>query len=422
MILWGAPQDVPGKLVRSMLQQAPLHERYLAMSPQRLQDAIARRKEELGGDLCILGHHYQSDAIVSLADHVGDSLRLSQLAASQKEARYIVFCGVHFMAESAEVLSGPNQAVCLPHLFAGCNMADMADATDVEAALEELRDRCGQSVVPVTYVNSTAAVKAVTARAGGACCTSSNARDLFEWALRPIAEGGAGANKVLAIPDQHLGRNTAVAMGYTPRDCAVYDPNLPRGGLADDDLKRATFLLWRGHCYVHQVFKPQHVRNVRSRHPGIFVIVHPECPYEVVKLADAAGSTEQIIRAVSSGDPRGQWAIGTESNLVNRLAKRHGDRFIRILSDVPSFCAMMGRVDLPHLLWVLDNLTEGRVVNRIEVAPELAADARKALERMIAIRPVTGIAPSGDPRAHETPAAPPDGPPSQEVAASKPPP
>jgi quinolinate synthase len=376
-----------------MPQQAPLHEKYLAMSPAELQDRIARRKEELGRSLCILGHHYQSDEIVELADFVGDSLKLSQQAASQKEAQYIVFCGVHFMAESAAVLSAPHQAVCLPNLFAGCNMADMADATDVQAALEELRDRCGQPIVPVTYVNSTAAVKAVTARAGGACCTSSNARNVFEWALRPHSQGGAGAKKVFAIPDQHLGRNTAVAMGYSARDCVVCDPRLRSGGIADDDLKRATFILWKGHCYVHQVFKPDHVRNVRMTQPGIFVIVHPECPYEVVSLSDASGSTEQIVRAVGAGNPGGKWAIGTESNLVNRLARRHGDRLVRILSNVPSFCAMMGRIDLRHLLWVLDNLAEGRIVNRITVPPEIAADARVALDHMISTAPIAEATP-----------------------------
>ncbi len=377
-----------------MLQQSPLHEKYLSLGPVELADRVARRKEELGGALCILGHHYQSDDIVAVSDHVGDSLKLSQLAASSRQARFIVFCGVHFMAESAAVLSADNQAVCLPNLYAGCSMADMADATDVQAAIEELPDRCGQSVVPVTYVNSTAAVKAVTARAGGACCTSSNVRNVFEWALRAGSRGGAGAGKILAIPDQHLGRNTAVAMGFSTQDCAVYDPNQPGGGLGDEDLRRAVFLLWKGHCYVHQVFRSEHVVNVRRRHPGISVIVHPECPHEVVQLADAAGSTEQIIRAVSDGPTGGKWAVGTESNLVNRLAKRLGDKFVRILSDVPSFCAMMARVDLSHLLWVLDSLAEGHVVNRISVAPEIAADARKALDRMLAIEPVAQATPT----------------------------
>jgi quinolinate synthase len=383
-----------------MPQQVPLHEKYLEMSPAELQDRIARRKEELGSDLCILGHHYQSDEIVELADFVGDSLKLSQQAASRKDAKYIVFCGVHFMAESAAVLSTDDQAVCLPHLFAGCNMADMADATDVQAAMEELEARCGGPIVPVTYVNSTAAVKAVTARAGGACCTSSNARNVFEWALRARSQGGGAGKKVLAIPDQHLGRNTAVAMGYSTEDCAVYDPHLLSGGLADDDLARATFVLWKGHCYVHQVFKPDHVRKVRAKHPDIFVIVHPECPYEVVGLSDASGSTEQIIRAVTAGSPGSKWAVGTESNLVNRLARRHGDRFVRILSEVPSFCAMMARIDLPHLLWVLDNLAEGKTVNRITVASDVAADARVALERMIAIKPLAEATPTRPAEAH----------------------
>jgi len=368
-----------------MPEQQPLPQRYAAMETPELADRIAARKAQLGESLCVLGHHYQRDEVVQFADFAGDSLKLSQLAAEQVQAKYIVFCGVHFMAESAEVLSAAAQAVILPHMLAGCPMAEMADETDVAAALDELAELSDSRIVPVAYVNSAAAVKAATARAGGACCTSSNARSVFEWALRPVSQGGAGGEKIFSIPDEHLGTNTAVAMGCSLEDCAVYDPHLPNGGLKRRDVEQARFILWKGFCYVHQFFTPGQVRSVRDRHPGITVIVHPECPYEVVRQADASGSTEQIIRAVAAGPPGSKFAVGTESNLVNRLAKRHPDRFVRVLSDAPALCAQMGRIDLGHLLWVLDNLACGKLVNRIRVDPAVAADARVALRRMIEI-------------------------------------
>jgi quinolinate synthase len=374
-----------------MLLQMPLPSRYADTDPDALVEAVLRRKEEFGDALCILAHHYQADAIVDLADFVGDSLKLSQQAASRPDARFIVFCGVHFMAESADVLSGPEQVVCLPHLAAGCAMADMADATDVIAAMEEVRRLAGCPVVPVTYVNSSAEVKAATARAGGACCTSSNIRNVVAWALRPAAEGGGGGEKVFAIPDRHLGRNTAAAMGYGEEACVVYDQDKPLGGLTEEQVRRATFILWKGYCYVHQVFTPEHVRSVRARHDGIQVIVHPECPREVVAISDASGSTEQIIHAVAEAPGGTSWAVGTESHLVNRLARRCKDRFVRVLSDRPSHCHMMARIDLPHLLWTLDNLAEGVIVNRVSVPPEAAADAKTALDRMIAIKAVATV-------------------------------
>ena len=368
-----------------MLIQPPLPEEYARLTADELAGRIAERKRLLGSSLCILGHHYQRDEVIAHADFTGDSLKLSQLAAAQGEAKYIVFCGVHFMAESADILSGDEQVVCLPNLQAGCEMADMAEATDVAAALDELRAMTGAAVVPVSYVNSTAAIKALTARAGGACCTSSNVRNVFEWARSP-RPGGAGGEKIFCIPDEHLGRNTAVAMGFGPDDCVVYDPHLASGGLTADDARRATFLLWKGHCYVHQVFRPEHVRRVRRESPGATVIVHPECPYEVVQLADASGSTEQIIRAVAAGPPGGAWAVGTERNLVNRLAARHADRSVRVLGDAPAGCVQMARIDLPHLLRVLDSIAAGVCVNRVTVAADVAADARVALQRMIDIR------------------------------------
>ena len=370
-----------------MPAQQPLPTEYTQLTLDQCRARIRQRKGQFGPDLCILGHHYQRDEVIELVDFTGDSLKLSQLAAEQAHARYIVFCGVHFMAESADILSAPEQAVILPHARAGCQMADMADAAGVAAGLDELAQLTRARVVPVSYVNSTAAIKAVTAKAGGACCTSSNVRNVFRWALAPAEAGGAGGQKIFSVPDQHLGRNTAFAMGYGLDDCAVYDPDLPHGGLTRDDVERAAFILWKGHCYVHQKFRPEHVAAVRQQHEGIRVIVHPECPREVVELADAAGSTEQIIRDVAAGPPGGRWAVGTESNLVNRLAKRHTDRFIRVLADAPALCAMMQRTDLPHLLWALDRLAEGDVVNRIAVDPETAAAARAALDRMIAIKP-----------------------------------
>jgi len=378
-----------------MPYQLPLPREYIDAETSELQRRIAERRGELGKRLVILGHHYQRDEVIAQADFTGDSLKLSQLAAAQDEAQYIVFCGVHFMAESADVLSGESQAVVLPHFMAGCQMADMAVDADVAAAIDEVAGLAGAKVVPVTYVNSTAAIKAIAARAGGACCTSSNVRNVFEWALRAKSEGGAGGAKIFAIPDQHLARNTAVAMGYAVDDCAVYDPHLPEGGLTEEQVAKATFILWKGHCYVHQVFRPEHVQAVRAEHPGIQVIVHPECPREVVALADAAGSTEQIIRAVAASQPGSQWAIGTESNLVNRLAKRHVDCFVRVLSDTPALCAMMHRIDLSHLAWALDNLAAGTIVNRVSVPTEIAADARIALQRMIDIKAVRDATSTG---------------------------
>jgi len=378
-----------------MPTQEPLPQEYHKLTGEALAERIAARKAELGSSLCILGHHYQSDGVIQFADFTGDSLKLSQQAAAQDRAKYIVFCGVHFMAESAAILSRPGQVVCLPNLQAGCAMADMADDKAVGAALDELTGMTGARIVPVTYVNSTAATKAVTGRAGGACCTSSNARNVFEWALRSADKGGAGGEKIFAIPDQHLGRNTAVAMGFGLDDCVVYDPHLPNGGIDGEQLEKAKFILWKGHCYVHQIFTADNVRRLRSGSPRAKIIVHPECPYEVVRLADAAGSTEQIIRAVASADPPSRWAIGTEEHLVGRLARLHGDKSIRLLSDAPAVCAQMQQIDLPHLLWVLDNIAAGRAVNRITVAPEIAADARAALQRMIDIKASPDVTPTG---------------------------
>jgi quinolinate synthase len=270
-------------------------------------------------------------------------------------------------------------------------MAEMADDDAVANAFDELASLTDERIVPITYVNSTAAIKALTGRHGGACCTSSNVRNVFQWALTPSNAGGAAADKIFAIPDEHLARNTAVAMGYELDDCVLYDPSLPNGGLTKERMENAKFILWKGHCYVHRQFTPKHVRNMRERYPGITVIVHPECPREVVELADLAGSTEQIIRAVSDAPADTQWAIGTEANLVHRLAKKYPDRFIRLLSDGGAVCAQMARIDLPHLAWVLDSLVEGHPRNPIHVDEQTAADARLALQRMIDIKAVAQV-------------------------------
>lgn len=380
-------------------EKKSLPERYLRLDNSELRDRIAARKADLAVDLCILGHHYQHDDVVRFADIVGDSLKLSQYAATQNQAKYIVFCGVHFMAESADILTHGEKVVCLPNSLAGCAMADMADAAAIESALLEMQNLAGsERVVPITYVNSTADAKAVTAKFGGACCTSSNVAGVFKWALSPQADAGAGADKIFAIPDEHLGRNTAAAMGFSLDDCVVYDPRKTNGGLNRDSVCRAKFILWKGHCYVHQVFSPADVARVRAEHPGIRVIVHPECPHEVVALADSAGSTEWIIKAVEQSAAGSKWAIGTESNLVTRLARRCANKTIMSLGFGQAYCTQMARITPGHLLWVLDSIAEAggnaqTIVNRVTVPPAIAASARIALERMIQIKAATDAAP-----------------------------
>ncbi|MEA1951009.1 MAG: quinolinate synthase NadA [Planctomycetota bacterium] len=365
-----------------MKSEQTLPAAYAEMDPQDISRRIAAHKDKFGRRLCILGHHYQRDAIIRHADFAGDSLKLSQMAAAEKKAQYIVFCGVHFMAESAEILSAPDQTVILPNMRAGCPMAEMAESSDIQAAMDEITMLTTAKVIPLTYVNSTAAAKAVTGRLGGACCTSGNAKQAFSWALDPAA---GGADKLLMMPDQHLGRNTALALGYTEDSCAIYDPALPDGGLQAEDIRRATFLLWKGHCYVHQQFNAEHVRAVRADDPKTIVMVHPECPREVVALADKAGSTEQIIQAVRDGKPGSRWAIGTENHLVRRLAHKYPDRTIECLSPQKPQCLQMRQIDPAHLLWSLDCLADGRPVNIVTVADQLADGARLALRRMLDI-------------------------------------
>jgi quinolinate synthase len=360
------------------IQQA-LPDRYLTASQDELADRIAAAKATLGERLFVLGHHYQRDEVMRWADARGDSYRLSVLAQERPEADYIVFCGVHFMAESADVLTADHQQVVLPDLNAGCSMADMADLDEVEEAWESLSGVVDvERLVPITYMNSSAALKAFVGRHGGSVCTSTNARQVLEWAL-------ARGDKVLFFPDQHLGRNTGLAMGYGHADMRVWDPRRDLGGLAEADCKEATFLLWKGHCSVHQRFRPEHVEAFRADHPDGIVVAHPECAHELCELADQVGSTDYIIRAVDSAGPGATIAVATEIHLVQRLAAEHPDRTVVSLDPLICPCSTMFRIDAAHLAWVLDNLVEGTVVNRITVDEATAADARVALQRMLDI-------------------------------------
>jgi quinolinate synthase len=366
--------------------QSPLPEDYTAATPDDLAARIAAAKQTLGDRVFVLGHHYQRDEVMRWADARGDSFRLSVLAKERTDAEFIVFCGVHFMAESADVLTGDHQQVVLPDLNAGCSMADMADLDSVEEAWEALESVVDiAAVVPITYMNSSAALKAFVGRHGGAVCTSSNAQAVLQWAFRPKAEGGAGGQKVLFFPDQHLGRNTGLAMGYSLADMRVWDPRRDNGGLEDADLKEATFLLWKGHCSVHQRFRPEHVQAFRAEHPDGLVVVHPECSHDVCALADQVGSTDFIIRAVQAAPEGSTIGIGTEVHLVHRLDDETPGKTIVSLDPLVCPCSTMFRIDAAHLCWVLENLVDGRVVNRITVEDETAEWARVALDRMLEI-------------------------------------
>jgi quinolinate synthase len=341
-------------------------------------------RDALGSRAFVLGHHYQRDEVIDFADVTGDSFKLARDAANRPDAEYIVFCGVHFMAESADILTASHQQVVLPDLAAGCSMADMAAISQVEEAWEAMEEAgIAGDVVPVTYMNSSAAIKAFTGRHGGTVCTSSNARTALDWAFE---QRPAGRGKVFFLPDQHLGRNTAVReLGFSLDDCVVYDPHKPLGGLTPEQLRDARMILWRGHCSVHGRFTGQNVTDVRERIPGVRVIVHPECRYDVVTAADEVGSTEHIIRAVESAAPGTRWAVGTELNLVRRLARRHPEQQVSYLDRTVCFCSTMNRIDLPHLVWSLESLAAGRVPNRIVVDPDDAHWARVALDQMLAL-------------------------------------
>lgn len=369
--------------------QQPLPEIYQQLSEPELRLRIESARETLGKKLVILGHHYQQDAIIDYADFTGDSFELSRKAANETNIDYVVFCGVHFMAESADILTDPRVRVILPDLGAGCSMADMANLDQTLEAWEQLTSACpDQTIVPVTYMNSSAAIKSFVGEHGGAVCTSSNCKSVLEWALK----GGAAQNpvpgrkvKILFFPDQHLGRNTAYAMGYPLEKMVVWDPRKEMGGNEEEAVRDADFVLWKGHCSVHALFRPEHVDQVREAHPGMKVIVHPECRWEVVQKADLNGSTAFIVKTIEAAAPGTAWAIGTEVHLINRLKNQHPDKKIIVLSECQCLCTTMFRIDLPHLCWVLENLVDGKVVNEIRVDDRTRKWSLVALQRMLDI-------------------------------------
>ena len=353
---------------------------YLKAKPEELDMRIAVAKAQLSDRLVVLGHHYQRDEIIKFADLRGDSFKLSQYAASQRDVEFIVFCGVHFMAETADVLSSPEQSVVLPNLSAGCSMADMAHIDDVLDCWDDLQETLGDfgGVVPITYMNSTAAIKALCGRNGGIVCTSSNAPATFRWAF----ERG---ERVLFLPDQHLGRNTALKLGIGLNDMLVWNPFKPLGGHTADALRKARVILWQGHCSVHTRFTVAQIEQAREKYPDVNVVVHPECFMETVQAADSNGSTEFIINAVSNAPSGTVWAVGTEISLVNRLAKENPDKTVFCLDSVVCPCSTMYRIHPAYLAWVLEGLAEGVLVNRITVDDRTREEGRVALDRMLAV-------------------------------------
>ena len=350
-----------------------------ASDPDLVARAVAARAG-LGSRALILGHHYQRDEVIQFADITGDSFKLAQAASEQKDAEFIFFCGVHFMAESADILTSPQQKVILPDLAAGCSMADMATASQVQECWKEL-ERIGvaSTTIPVTYMNSSAAIKSFTGENGGTICTSSNAQKTMEWALTK-------GSKILFLPDQHLGRNTAVlSLGLSLDDCVLWNPWKPMGGLTEDQIKNATVILWRGHCSVHGRFTRDSVNEVRARISGVNVIVHPECTHDVVTAADVVGSTEKIIQTVSQSAPGSKWAVGTELNLVSRLAANNPDKEVVFLDKAVCYCSTMNRIDLPHLVWAIESVLAGHIVNHIKVDERVARFSKLALDQMLAL-------------------------------------
>ena len=357
-----------------------------APSDPTLVDRARAAKQTLGERVFVLGHHYQRDEVIEFADVTGDSFKLAKQAAARPDAPWIVFCGVHFMAESADILTTDEQTVILPDLAAGCSMADMAAIAQVEDCWDELTEAgLADRTVPVTYMNSTAAIKAFTGRHQGTVCTSSNAEVALRWAFDQVG-GLDGDGKVFFLPDQHLGRNTAVQqLGMSLDDCVLFDPHKPGGGLTAQQLADARMILWRGHCSVHGRFTAANVAEVRRRDPETTVLVHPECRHEVVEAADMVGSTEYIIKALDAAPAGSSWAIGTELNLVRRLANAHPDKRVHYLDSTICYCSTMNRIDLPHLVWAMESLLEGNVVNRIVVDEDDAHWARVALDQMLAL-------------------------------------
>ncbi|MEM9825416.1 MAG: quinolinate synthase NadA [Planctomycetota bacterium] len=363
---------------------------YKTKKPEELRRRIEAVRSKLGDKLLILGHHYQQDEVIAHADLRGDSYQLSQMAADSSSCETIVFCGVHFMAETADILgnrpekiaerNGRRIDVILPDMAAGCSMADMAGITQVEAAWEDMADVIDtEKIIPVTYINSAASLKAFCGRHGGIVCTSSNAKAVLQWAF----ERG---ERVFFFPDQHLGRNTALTMGITEDEMPIWDPyQLDMGGNSDEAIQDSRVILWKGHCSVHQMFRKQHVDKFRAEHPGIQILVHPECPREVNDIADVSGSTGKIIQSVQAAPAGTKWAIGTELHLVNRLKAKHPEQEIHFLSPVVCMCATMYRIDLPHLCWALENLEQGNIVNAIRVDDETTKWSLVALERMLKV-------------------------------------
>jgi quinolinate synthase len=349
-------------------------------SDPALVDRATAAKAKLGQRTLILGHHYQRDEVIQFADITGDSFKLARAAADRGDSEYIVFCGVHFMAESADILTSAKQHVILPDLAAGCSMADMAASNQVKDAWKTF-ERLGitRRTIPITYMNSSAAIKAFTGENGGTVCTSSNAERAMRWAFEK-------GEKIFFLPDQHLGRNTAVLrLGLKLTDCVVWNPWKANGGLTDDEILGAKVILWRGHCSVHGRFTLENVNEMRSRVPGIKILVHPECQYEVVSAADVVGSTESIIKTIESAPEGSSWAIGTELNLVKRLANENPEKHITFLDKTVCYCSTMNRIDLPHLVWALESLVRGKVINQIKVPEKIAKESRVALERMLAL-------------------------------------
>jgi len=350
-----------------------------ASDPDLVDRARAARKA-LGSRVLVLGHHYQRNEVIEFADITGDSFKLAQEAAKASDVENIIFCGVHFMAESADILTSDKQKVILPDLAAGCSMADMATANQVTKCWEELASiGVAKEVIPVTYMNSSAAIKSFTGEHGGTICTSSNAESAMKWAFTQ-------GSKILFLPDQHLGRNTAVlSLGLSLEDCVLWNPWKPMGGLTEEEIKKAKVILWRGHCSVHGRFSIDSVNEIRARVPGVQILVHPECTHEVVQAADRVGSTEKIIKIVEQSPAGSKWAIGTELNLVQRISQNNPDKEIYFLDKDICYCSTMNRIDLPHLVWAMESLVSGRVVNQIRVAPEVAKYSKLALERMLAL-------------------------------------
>ena len=374
LLLMGRERDLTSERGVSCAGELPA-----ASDPDLVKRARAARAA-LGSKVMILGHHYQRDEVIEFADITGDSFKLAQAAADNPEAEYVIFCGVHFMAESADVLTTSDQKVILPDLAAGCSMADMATANQVDDCWNQLAELgIAQKTIPVTYMNSSAAIKSFTGKNGGTICTSSNAKSAMEWAFTQ-------GEKILFLPDQHLGRNTAVlSLGLTLDDCVLWNPWKPMGGLTEDEIKNAKVILWRGHCSVHGRFSIDSVNEIRNRVPGVQVLVHPECTHEVVRSADQIGSTEKIIQIVQASPAGSKWAIGTELNLVQRISQNNPDKEIYFLDKDICYCSTMNRIDLPHLVWAMESLVSGTVVNQIRVAPEVAKYSKLALERMLAL-------------------------------------